>query len=66
MWLGVPKIKDKEELYKQYQKETHNIPKSEKRLYTQKLLKEIEQNFRINNIRQLCQRINTVRGGYKK
>ncbi|KAL4104718.1 hypothetical protein QTP88_020000 [Uroleucon formosanum] len=66
IWLGDPTNKDKEEQYKRYQKETHNTLRREKRLYAQKLLEEAEKNFRINNIRQLYQKINTTRGGYKK
>jgi hypothetical protein len=53
IWLGDPTNKDKEEQYKRYQKEAHNTLRKEKRLYAQKLLEEAEQNFRINNIRQL-------------
>ncbi|VVC38704.1 Reverse transcriptase domain [Cinara cedri] len=65
IWLGDPTNKDKEEQYKRYQKEAHNTLRRENRLYAQKLL-EAEKDFRINNIRQLYQKINTTRGGYKK
>lgn len=54
------------ELYKWYKKEKYNILRNEKRLYTQKLLEEVDQNFSINNIRQLYRIINTARGGSKK
>jgi hypothetical protein len=60
IWLGDPTNKDKEEHYKRCQKETHNTLRREKRLYVQKLLEKAEQNFRINNLRQLYQKINTA------
>lgn len=66
IWLSDPTNKDKEEQYTRYQKEAHNTLRREKRLYAQKLLEEVEQNFRINNIRQLYQKVNTAREGYKK
>lgn len=61
IWLDGPANKDKEEYYKRYQKDTHNILR-EKRLYAQKQLEEAEQNFRINIVRQLYQKVNTARG----
>lgn len=63
IWLGDPINKDKEELYKRCQKETHNTLRNEKRLCAQKLLEEAKQNFRTNSVQLLYQKINTARGG---
>lgn len=35
-------------------------------MFTQTLLEEVEQSFRISNVRQLYQKLNVARGGYNK
>jgi len=49
--------------YKERQKEATNIFRYEKRKYTKGLL---EVDLKANRTQQLYQKINSIRGGYKK
>ncbi|KAL4084333.1 hypothetical protein QTP88_028157 [Uroleucon formosanum] len=57
---------EKESVYKECQKSASRVFRNEKRKYTQNLLEEAEADSRMNRARQLYQKINSIRGGFRK
>ncbi|KAL5246419.1 hypothetical protein ACI65C_013827 [Semiaphis heraclei] len=64
--LNNPYNREKVMAYKECQKEANNIFRYEKRKYTKDVLEEAEIDHKVNRTRQLYQKINSIRGGYKK
>jgi len=65
-WLNDQHDREKEIVYKECQKSASRVFRNEKRKYTQNLLEEAEVDSRMNRARQLYQKINSIRGGFRK
>ncbi|XP_008181820.1 uncharacterized protein LOC103309055 [Acyrthosiphon pisum] len=65
-WLNDQHNREKEIVYKECQKSASRVFRNEKRKYTQNLLEEAEVDSRMNRARQLYQKINSIRGGFRK
>lgn len=63
-WINDSSNREKESTYKERQKEASNIFRFKK--FTKYILWEAETYHRGNKTRELYQRINSIRGGYKK
>jgi len=59
--LNDPANREKAMVYKEKQKDANNIFRFEKRKYTIVILEEAELEHRVNNTRQLYQKINSIR-----
>jgi len=57
--------REKQTTYKEYQKSASRIFRNEKPKYTRKLSKEAEADFKMNRAKQLYQKINSIKGGYR-
>jgi len=65
-FLNDPTNREKAIVYKERQKEANNTFRYEKRKYTKDVLEEAEIDQRVIKTRQLYQKINSIRGEYKK
>ncbi|XP_025421560.1 uncharacterized protein LOC112691510 [Sipha flava] len=65
-WLNDQHNIEKEIAYKECQKSASRVFRNEKRKCTRNLLEEAEVDSRMNRTRQLYQKVNSIRGGYKK
>lgn len=65
-WFNDQHNIEKEIAYKYCQKSACKVFRNEKRKYTRKLLEEAEIDSRIYRTRQLYQKINSIRGGFRK
>jgi exonuclease III len=65
-WLNDQHNRRKEIMYKERQKNASKVFRNEKRKYTRKLLEEAEVDAKMNRTRQLYQKINSIRGGFRK
>lgn len=65
-WINDPSNREKESTYNERQKEASNSFRFEKRKFTNDILWEAENNHRVKKTRELYQKINSIRGGYKK
>jgi len=65
-WLNDQHNRRKEICIKNIGKSVSRVFRNEKRKYTRKLLEEAEADAKMNRTRQLYQKINSKRGGYRK
>jgi len=65
-WLKDTNNEERTADFSRRRKEAHNIIRCEKRKYIQNIMKDAEQDFRLNRTRDMYKRINGIKGDFKK